>query len=201
VSEVFESIQGEGKFTGHPALFIRLYGCSRVCSFCDTMYSVRGGKYTAMSVEEVADAVRRSNQGLVVWTGGEPLLQRDLIVGVVGLTRDKQHHLETNGDLLQDVDFSIFDYLAISPKTLETADRVVQLLRKYPRDKYDVKVVTDLRVNLDLIPFATTLQPLTTGDRERDLQVMRNVWAYCVANGKRFSPRIHYLVFGLERGV
>ena len=36
ISEVFSSVQGEGRYTGHPAIFIRFAGCSVGCHFCDT---------------------------------------------------------------------------------------------------------------------------------------------------------------------
>lgn len=39
VNEVFETIQGEGSFTGAPAIFIRLQGCPVGCSWCDTKHT------------------------------------------------------------------------------------------------------------------------------------------------------------------
>ena len=36
VNEIFYSIQGEGRYTGTPAIFIRLAGCNLRCDFCDT---------------------------------------------------------------------------------------------------------------------------------------------------------------------
>ena len=39
VNEVFETIQGEGSFTGAPAIFVRLQGCPVGCSWCDTKHT------------------------------------------------------------------------------------------------------------------------------------------------------------------
>ncbi|WP_150138569.1 7-carboxy-7-deazaguanine synthase QueE [Candidatus Enterovibrio escicola] len=39
VNEIFESIQGEGIFTGVPSVFIRLQGCPVGCPWCDTRHT------------------------------------------------------------------------------------------------------------------------------------------------------------------
>ena len=38
VNEIFYSLQGEGRFTGRPAVFLRLSGCNQRCPFCDTRH-------------------------------------------------------------------------------------------------------------------------------------------------------------------
>ena len=38
VNETFLSLQGEGRFTGVPAFFLRLSGCNLRCPFCDTRH-------------------------------------------------------------------------------------------------------------------------------------------------------------------
>ena len=36
INEIFHSLQGEGRHTGTPAVFVRFSGCNLHCPFCDT---------------------------------------------------------------------------------------------------------------------------------------------------------------------
>lgn len=85
ITEIFNSIQGEGTRAGLPCIFVRLTGCNLRCTWCDTAYAFQGGR--KMSVEEVIGRVDqlsgRSNGTdakvkLVELTGGEPLLQEEI---------------------------------------------------------------------------------------------------------------------------
>ena len=75
VNEIFYSIQGEGKFAGTPAVFVRFSGCNLACSWCDTDHS----NFVEMTRDELEDAVGallKDREGaIVVLTGGEPALQ------------------------------------------------------------------------------------------------------------------------------
>ena len=39
INEIFQTIQGEGVFTGVPAIFVRLQGCPVGCPWCDTRHT------------------------------------------------------------------------------------------------------------------------------------------------------------------
>ncbi|NLA38469.1 MAG: radical SAM protein, partial [Methanomicrobiales archaeon] len=99
VSEIFRSLQGEGKNQGRPCTFIRLTGCNLRCAWCDTSYAYEGGE--EMSAAEVLDHVWLENGEHICITGGEPLLWAD---EVLDLLRKFAVHgysvdIETNGTL------------------------------------------------------------------------------------------------------
>jgi organic radical activating enzyme len=149
VKEIFFSLQGEGTFIGHPAVFVRLSGCNLECEFCDTPFD--GGE--EMDLFRITDTIKAccslryiSPNGLpCVLTGGEPLLQLDLplIEAISGL--GMKLHLETNGSVEAvssfrdrvrkwEAAFSTFEEIAVSPK--------------------------EARIDMGLMKFANTLKVL-----------------------------------------
>lgn len=173
INEIFESTQGEGRYAGMPCLFVRLSGCNLNCEFCDTKYHV---EFEEFSPGSLINRINKSRLKNVVWTGGEPMLQN-----IIPLVKrlNKAHHLETNGYKLQDA-LDYFHYIAVSPKNLQDAKRAFSLLNP----DMDIKVVTDLEINKNLIPYATMLMPL-------DGCNSKLVYEYCMKNNLKFSPRLH----------
>jgi len=99
ISEIFTSLQGEGTRQGKPCLFIRLSGCNLACRWCDTSYAKEGGIETGC--DAILERVWRENPRLVCITGGEPLLQKDALLGLlVSLhKRGTAVDIETNGTI------------------------------------------------------------------------------------------------------
>lgn len=80
ISEIFYSIQGESTRAGMPCVFIRLQGCNCRCSWCDTPYSQDiQGESTEMSTDEIISKIESFNCWYLLFTGGEPLLQKRII--------------------------------------------------------------------------------------------------------------------------
>jgi 7-carboxy-7-deazaguanine synthase len=104
VNEVFFSIQGESSFMGCPCAFIRTTACNLRCSYCDTAYAFSEGR--EMPIADILDALQSMPTRLVLVTGGEPMLQKDigaLFEALLG--RGYTVCLETGGHMpLQDVD-------------------------------------------------------------------------------------------------
>ena len=96
INEIFYSIQGEGILMGVPTAFIRTTGCNLRCNWCDTKYAYDEGE--EMSIEEVVAKVKDFPANHVCITGGEPLLQKDVITLVQRLCENGfEVCLETNG--------------------------------------------------------------------------------------------------------
>jgi 7-carboxy-7-deazaguanine synthase len=76
ITEIYSSIQGETQYAGLPCTLVRTTGCDLRCGYCDSAFSFHGG--TEMTVAEVTAEVTRLGAHLVLLTGGEPMLQREL---------------------------------------------------------------------------------------------------------------------------
>lgn len=109
VNEIFYSLQGEGKRTGEPSIFIRLSKCNLRCSYCDTEFE--SGR--RMSFREIADEIEQYRCKWIIWTGGEPTLQLTEEAVSYFKQRGYMQAIETNGT--RPVPAGI-DYITCSPK-------------------------------------------------------------------------------------
>ena len=77
INEIYFSVQGESTWAGLPCVFVRLTFCDLRCTYCDTEYAFYEGK--KRSLGEIVDDVLAYDCPLVEITGGEPLLQRNVL--------------------------------------------------------------------------------------------------------------------------
>lgn len=101
ISEIFDSIDGEGIRAGQLCTFIRMFGCNLRCSYCDSLYAI-DSKYTdvppkEMGINQILSYVNRDYKRVTI-TGGEPLLFPETIKLVNRLCEmDFEVNIETNG--------------------------------------------------------------------------------------------------------
>ncbi len=77
ITEIFKSIQGESSFAGLPCSFIRTTGCNLRCVWCDTQYAFYGGR--SMTIDEILAEIEPHGCNLVEITGGEPMMQEEIL--------------------------------------------------------------------------------------------------------------------------
>ena len=123
--EIFESLQGEGRNTGRPCVFVRFAGCNLKCPWCDTDVTRR----FSASLADILKELKQYKAKSVILTGGEPTIRNGMPELVAALKAAGYWiGVETNGT--NDADWLGFvDYVACSPKrgaalNLERADEV-----------------------------------------------------------------------------
>ncbi len=102
VIEQFISLDGEGPTSGELAYFVRFQQCNLRCSWCDTAYSWDGSVTAQMkSARQIYDEIKASGIRNVTLTGGEPLIQQDILALLQLLAADNELlvHIETNGSI------------------------------------------------------------------------------------------------------
>jgi len=171
ISEIFSSIQGEGKYAGIYQVFIRFWGCNMHCVWCDTPSSVGDGRraYTEYSVEDLLDRVDAlwGHCHSVSITGGEPLLQAGFLKSFCrALHREnKKIYLDTNGTLpqalaavIKDVDIIAMD-IKLPSSTRQKAywSRHKEFLQIARRREVFVKAVVALNTRRDQVLKAARL--------------------------------------------
>lgn len=224
VSEVFESIQGEGVTAGQPCVFLRLAMCNLRCRWCDTRYTWdfdgydRDREVTTYPVTSLVDALARSPAQRVVITGGEPLLQQPAIEALLArLNPNLAVEIETNGTLEPTLPLvARINQWNVSPKLSNSGDpeparvrpRALRALRDTRRawlklvvaDPADLGEADELIARLDWPRDHVLLMPRAASREElRDNASL--VARAAMQRGYRFSPRLHIELWGGQRGT
>ena len=224
LSEVFDSLQGEGVNTGKPCRFVRLALCNLHCHYCDTKYTWDFARYDfdqevrEASLTSVVEHFRSAPAGHVVVTGGEPLLQQRALAKVFErVQHDLFIEVETNGtrvplpSLRARVNqWNVSPKLASAgdPEELRIRPEALEALRGTGRAYLKVVVRTEqdrdeaeaLRERFGFERERTLLMPEAATRDELD-QRSAEVAAWSQALSVRFSSRLHVALWGGRRGT
>lgn len=147
VKNIFKTLQGEGPYTGRPAIFIRLGGCNLACSFCDTEFE----DFSELGLDDITAKVQKLSVSsseersisLVVITGGEPFRQPIDALCKELLEREYVVQIETNGTLYQDVPDEV--KIICSPKITNSKYHPIRddLLPRITAFKYLISATTE----------------------------------------------------------
>jgi 7-carboxy-7-deazaguanine synthase len=225
ISEIFYSVQGEGRLIGVPSVFVRTSGCNLRCWWCDTPYTSwqPTGEHLAIA-EIVAQVSRYPAARHVVLTGGEPLIAKG-ILPLSQILREHGYHItfETAGTVYEPVAVDLF---SISPKLsnstpgsdagswqdrhertrlnlpvlrtmMQAADYQLKFVVAQPADLAEIDaLVTDLTPD-EL--SKVLLMPQARSVEELD-QISPWLAEACKERGYRFCDRLHIRMYGNKPG-
>ena len=223
ISEIFESIQGEGNNAGKPAVFLRTAECNLKCVWCDTKYTWDWKNYdyskevNEMSIKEVRQSLEQFRIRHLVITGGEPLMQQDDLAELLTFLKPEFYvEVETNGTILPNNALStLVDQWNVSPKTKNSGNPLEMCevnecytffsKKKNCYFKYVVESEEDLieinqlisKYNLEKERVLLMTQAMT---KEEILAKEKNVFTLSKKNSLGFSPRLHVMKWGSQRG-
>lgn len=218
VHSVWLTLQGEGPFSGRPAVFVRLAGCnlSSTCHFCDTDYTSNRKRMSANElfekIEETTPTTMRecSSHPLVVFTGGEPLRQNLKSILLILQHNDFAFQIETNGTYPPiDLDWWDAPFYVISPKTpkinhdIQTEAAafkyVIEAGHVDPTDGLPTRALGGLRPARPGNRFEGSiyLQPCDEKDHDKNKANQDAALESCMKHGYRLSLQLHKLL-GLE---
>lgn len=212
VNEIFETIQGEGNYTGTPAIFLRLQGCPVGCSWCDTKHTweipldlqiplVDTTRKTADSehwantdaAAILALFVERGYRARhVVITGGEPCMYDLTALCELLHQHGYSTQIETSGT------FAILapkeTWVTVSPKVnmrggyqvlTSCLERANEIKHPVAMDKH-VQELKELLVDIDVSAKLIYLQPISQKAKATKLAIEA-----CMANNWRLSVQVH----------
>jgi 7-carboxy-7-deazaguanine synthase len=227
LSELFYSIQGEGKLMGVPSVFVRVSGCNLRCVWCDTPYASWKPEGGETAVSEIVKRAEGFGAKHVVITGGEPLIMPDLGELCEEMKKRKYHiTVETAATIFAPVKI---DLASLSPKLANSTPRTreggrfakvheehrlnVEVIQQFMdhSPEFQLKFVVsdpgDLAEIKELLgelkgwtPADVLLMPEGTDQGTLD---SRSGWVseMCKREGYRFCPRLHVLLYGNKRGT
>lgn len=226
---VFYTIQGEGISMGKPACFLRLHLCNLKCIWCDTRYAWDSKTKefwtesqdwsiaeTKKKIESAWKCKNSKIQKRLVITGGEPLLQKEMIDRLIDLLPNWLIEIETNGTvmptkkMLQQCQFNCSPKLKNSGNTkiARIKGKFLQALNQVNSVfKFVVMANSDIReIEKDfIIPFNLDVNKIIIMPEGRSAEEIakngRQVVEKVKEKGYRLLGRLHCDLWGVERKV
>ena len=227
LSELFYSIQGEGKLAGIPSVFVRASGCNLRCTWCDTPYASWNPEGEDVAVERIVERIAEHPSRHVVITGGEPMIMPDVVELCAALKEHSYHiTMETAATVFAGVQI---DLASLSPKLSNSTPREreggrfaavhdlhrinLPMIQRFidtspdfqlkfvvstPSDMEEIRALTDkLRA---WSPADVLLMPEGT---DQAALAAKTDWlaSICKQTGFRFCPRLHIALYGNRRGT
>jgi len=217
VHEVFYTFQGEGPYSGKPAVFVRLTGCNLRCNFCDTHWDDDRDAYWTSNdlIDKIAKVTPSTltEKPLVVITGGEPCRQnlKDFLLSL--RVEGYMAQIETAGTIWQDCFERV--HIVVSPKTPNVHPKFLEKRRniswKYVLESGNIS--DDGLPNLSPQPglskkrlarppinvpnYEIFIQPCDRDEEEANTANLHAVRDSCLKHGYRASVQVHKLA-GVE---
>ncbi|MCY2983604.1 MAG: radical SAM protein [Planctomycetota bacterium] len=226
ISEIFHSVQGEGRLTGTPSVFIRTSGCNLRCWFCDTRYASWEPEGDSWEIDTILASVTKWPTSHVVITGGEPMIFEELGKLCHELRRQKRHiTIETAGTIHRDLECDLW---SISPKLSNSTPigyASEEWVKQHDQRRNRPEVVRSLMALgdyqlkfvvgsiLDAAEVLEYLKELGDWDRERVMLMPRGTTAedlrlqstwltsWCRDHDLKLCDRAHIYWFGNRRGT
>lgn len=218
INELFETLQGEGSFTGQPSIFIRLQECPVGCSWCDTKHTWEVKPDLQIPITDLLSQNEETEhwsaltpidilnifteQGFkanhVVITGGEPCM-----VNLVPLCEK----LEANGYSCQIETSGTFEiqttkscWVTVSPKVnmkggfpiLASAMARANEIKHPVATEQHIDDLQSLLAEFNVKNKQVYLQPISQKQRATELAIRA-----CIDNNWRLSVQVHKYI-GIE---
>ena len=226
VSEIFESIQGEGNYAGVNCLFVRFQLCNLRCPWCDTKHTWTrfSDTFDMVQADALARTIRDRSKSHVIFTGGEPSLFRlDLLVGA-----DTLYHVESNGTLIptqplkmiladgvvierEAMDEAVINQFnwVVSPKLSNSRQAIEpEAMAFWAEQSYAIfKFIVDTVQDLDEVDAFVDRFRIRKNQAYMGLlgttpqsQLRPDMVEKIIKRGYHVSPRLHILLWGKARG-